>query len=52
MFSYQLFAAVKPIPTIETLLHDTVQHTEECLRGQDANEQREDSKNDNTAGSC
>jgi glycosyltransferase involved in cell wall biosynthesis len=34
MFSYQLFARVKPLPTVESLLHDTVQHTQKCLRDQ------------------
>lgn len=31
MFSYQLFAVVKPQPTIDRLLCDTVTHTNECL---------------------
>jgi 2-polyprenyl-3-methyl-5-hydroxy-6-metoxy-1,4-benzoquinol methylase len=31
MFSYQLFAVVKPQPTVDSLLRDTVKHTEECL---------------------
>lgn len=52
MFSYQLFAVVKPIPTVDTLLHATVQHTEECLRGRDLKEQREDSNEENTTESC
>jgi glycosyltransferase involved in cell wall biosynthesis len=32
MFSYQIFALVKPLPTVDSLLQDTMQHTQECLR--------------------
>ncbi|UCD53151.1 MAG: methyltransferase domain-containing protein, partial [Phycisphaerales bacterium] len=31
MFSYQIFAVVKPLPTVENLLHDTKQHTQAYL---------------------
>jgi hypothetical protein len=30
MFAFQLFAVAKPLPTIDDLLDDTLQHTAEC----------------------
>lgn len=36
MFSYQIFAVAKPLPTLEMMLHGTIQHTNVCLSERDS----------------